>query len=315
MSARPVGVLGGGRWGVALARASRAAGRDVVLCTRREPEVPSDGIEVTADMAVLGRRAGLILVAVPSSAARVVLRALGDVVDGSHLIVHGVRGLSEGGLLPLSELVRQETPVRRVGALGGPVLAEDLLEGRPSVIATASRYVEVNEAVRDALAGPSLRVYTTADLTGLEWASAMMGVLMVALGYARGTGVSPALIAALMTRAVHETARVAAAAGADERTFFGLAGFGDLMAAMGQSDRPEVAFGRALAEGIAPESARRAMPHRIEAPDLVPRVVEFARNKGVSAPILEALDGLLSARLTKDEILRNLMTASLVRGA
>jgi glycerol-3-phosphate dehydrogenase (NAD(P)+) len=158
-------------------------------------------------------------------------------------------------------------------------------------------------------------VYQTQDLTGLEWASALVGTAMVALGYGRAAGVSPALLAGLMTRAMHEAARVGVAAGAEERTFFGLAGFGDLMAAMGQVERTEVAFGHALGAGKTIEQARAAVGLRVEAIDLVPRVVEFAHERGVSAPILEALDAIVAGRIDRDEVLRRLMGAPAAPGA
>ena len=80
-------------------------------------------------------RARLIVLAVPSEVAREVLRLLGDHVDGSHLIVHGIRGLGSGGALEtVSDIIREETPVRRIGALGGPVQATELTHKRPSTM-------------------------------------------------------------------------------------------------------------------------------------------------------------------------------------
>src|SRR5262249_53198335 len=150
-------------------------------------------------------------------------RDLGDHLDGRHLVVHGVRGLAGEQLARVTEIVRQETPARRVGALGGPVLADDLLAGRPSVLVCGSHFPEVNDAVTAALAHESVRVYSTDDLVGLEWASALVGCLAIGVGYAQALGLSPGLIAAYISRSVAEGARIAAAAGGDERTLLGLA--------------------------------------------------------------------------------------------
>ena len=304
-----VGVLGGGRWGVALSTAARRAGHPVLLCTRRDDERPGDGIAVTADVRALARQCTLIVLAVPSDVVRSVARQLGDVVDGSHFVVHGVRGLSGEGLTTVSEVLRQETPARRVGALGGPVLADDLLDGRAALLAVAARFPEVTSAVRAGFGSEALRVYTTEDLTGLEWASALNGCLCVALGYARAVGVGPALVAGLLTRGLHESARIGAAVGAEERTFFGLAGCGDLMAAMGQDDRPEVRLGAALGNGETLTAAREAAGLRVEAPALIPRVVAFARDRRIAAPIFNALEAVLAGRMDKADVLHALMTA------
>jgi glycerol-3-phosphate dehydrogenase (NAD(P)+) len=309
VSRKTVGVLGGGRWGVALARAAHVAGNDVLLCTRRAGEVHPEGARVTPEIADLGRHCTLILMAVPSTVVRPVATVLGDVVDGSHMVVHAVRGLSGEGLRPLSAVVRQETPVRRVGALGGPVLADELLAGRPGVIAVASRYPEVLAAVQRALGSPTLRVSETMDLTGLEWASALVGALLVGAGYARAVGVAGGLLAGLMTRAMHEAAHIGVAAGAEERTFYGVAGFGDLMAAMEQQEaRPEVRFGRALADGMSAAAAQEAVGMRVEALELVPRVVAFAHERGLNVPVFDALDAVIAGRANKDSVLPVLMS-------
>ncbi len=304
---RAVGVLGGGRWGFALAKAVQTAGHPVLVCTRREGTDGVPGVAVTTEVRDLGAQCTLILLAVPSSVARPVAALLGDVVDGSHMVVHGVRGLSDEGLLPLSEIVRQETPVRRVGALGGPVIVEDLMRANPAVIAVGSRYPEVLEALRNALSSPVLRVSETSDLTGLEWASALVGALMVALGYARVAGVSAGLLAGLMTRGLHEATRIGVAAGADEHTFWSVAGYGDLMAAMGRMDRPEVKFGEALATGDDAAHARNGTETRIEAVELVPRVVAFARERGLAVPVFSALEQVLLGHADKALVTTALM--------
>jgi glycerol-3-phosphate dehydrogenase (NAD(P)+) len=309
MSGRPVAVIGGGTWGLALAAAA-ARSSETLLYSRRahNGSLPS-GVAHASDFREVGRRARLVVLAVPSEIARVVLRQLGDHLDGRHLVVHGVRGLAGEELARITDLVRQETPARRVGALGGPVLADDLLAGRPSVLVCGSHFAEVNEAVKTALGHESVRVYTTEDLVGLEWASALVGCLAIGVGYAQALGLSPGIVAAFVSRSVSEAARIAAAAGGDERTLLGLAGYGDLLACAGQTERPEVVVGRALAQSKPLIEAMRGLKSRVEAVDLIPRVVGFADKHGVRCPIFRSLrDGILASRST-DEIVRALMTA------
>src|SRR5580700_5678254 len=181
MSRPVVGVVGGGAWGVALAAAAARTGGTTLMLSRRarDGEGPP-GVALVRDVGELAERARLILLAVPSGVARDVARALGPHVDGRHFIVHGVRGLvrradDRGGssgpseLETISDIVRDETPARRVGALGGPALASDLVAARPSVMVCGSRYPEVIHALRAAFAGPILRLFATEDLLGLEW--------------------------------------------------------------------------------------------------------------------------------------------------
>lgn len=293
MSARPtVGVIGGGFWGVALALAASRTGAEVLLFSRREHPQINDGPRIVSDHAEVAR-ARLLVIAVPSNAARTALRALGDHMDGSHLVIHGVRGLEGEALQTVSDLVREETPARRVGALGGPVQADELTEGRPSAIVCGSRFPEVRAAVTAAFQSDALHVYTTPDLLGLEWASALVGCLAIGVGFAEEAGAGPGLLAALISRAVDSAARVAAAAGAEERTMLGLGGYGDLLASIRLESRPEVRLGKALARGRTLDEAVAEARLRVEAIPLIPRVVAFAKARKVDAGVFEALEAIL----------------------
>lgn len=286
-----IGVLGGGPWGVALAFAAARAGAEVTLHTRRAPP-PNPALRVTTEYADIAA-ASLIIVAVPSTVIREVLRALGDHLDGHHLVVHGIRGLSHEGLETVSDLVRAETPVRRCGALGGPVQATELVHGRPSAMVVGSRYPEVVTAVTDAFESPSLHVRGTPDIRGLEWASALVGCVAIGVGYAEAAGAGPGLLAALISTSVDECARLLVMAGAEERTMLGLGGYGDLLASIALAHRPEVVIGKSLAKGHSLEEAVAEAKLRVEAITLIPRIVAFAKEHRVKAHTFDILAQIL----------------------
>jgi glycerol-3-phosphate dehydrogenase (NAD(P)+) len=169
--------------------------------------------------------------------------------------------------------------------------------------------------VCDAFVTKQLRVYTTDDLRGLEWASALVGCLAIGLGYADGIGLGPGLTAAVISRGVQEAARLAAAAGGDERTLLGLAGYGDLLASITQKERPEVALGRALAAGKPLEAALAATGQRVEAVALVPRILAWATSRGVRVPIFTALTRGVLAAGSPQAIIDELMTGPVEHGA
>jgi glycerol-3-phosphate dehydrogenase (NAD(P)+) len=308
---RAVAIIGGGAWGLALAAAAARAESDVVLQTRRDLDgsLPK-GVRIVREPKESAAHARLIVLAVPSSACRAVARDLGNHLDGSHYVVHGVRGLEGDGtdLQTVADVIRDETPARRTGALGGPALASDLHAGRPSVLVVGSRYPEVSECVTATFGSPTLRVYPTTDLRGLEWASALVGCLTIAIGYAQAMQMSPGLIAALISRSIGEASRIAAAAGGEEKTLLGLAGYGDLLASITQSERPEVIVGTALGKGKARDEAVKSAPLRVEALELIPRVAKWAEERGVRAPIFRALAAGVTDGKKADSILQELMT-------
>jgi glycerol-3-phosphate dehydrogenase (NAD(P)+) len=170
----------------------------------------------------------------------------------------------------------------------------------------------VNRALQQAFGSPTLRLYATDDLLGLEWASALVGCLAIGVGYARGVGLGPGLLAAVITRGVEEAARLAAAAGGSERTLLGLAGYGDLLASIAQTDRPEVLLGEALAAGKTLAEALAQGSQRVEAVELTGRVVAWAEASGIRAPVFGALArGILRGRAT-DALVHELMTGPVV---
>jgi len=292
-----------------LARAARRAGSDTMLMSRRHHSGEVGGVHITTDYAALAE-CPLIIIAVPSNMARSIARELGDRLSGGHVLVHGIRGLSGDELLTISQIVREETPARRLGALGGPVQAKELNDGRPSAMVVGSEFRDVCSAVRGALQSEWLQIHTTGDLRGLEWASALVGCLSIGIGFAREReDVSPGLLAALISRAVDEAATIAAAAGADERTLYGLAGYGDLLASMALPDRPEVVVGTELARGASLEEAQRKAALRVEAVELVPRIARFAHRRGVRCAIFDALAGILRGSSRPEEIVRALFAA------
>lgn len=297
-----VGVLGGGPWGHALALAASRTGASVALFSRRATDA-APGVRLTTDFAELAR-ARLIVVAVPTQVVRDVARQLAPHLDGSFLLVHGVRGLSGSTLATVSDILRDETPVRRLGALGGPVQVDELEGGRPSALVCGSRFPEVSEAVARAFQSRSLRVFPTPDLRGVEWGSALVGCLSIGVGFVRGAGQGPGIVAALIARAVDEAAKLAAAAGAEERTLLGLAGYGDLLASIALEARPEVVLGAALASGKTLDEAKAQARLRVEAIELLPRVVAFAKEHRIQAPIFAALADILGGLAPEQALAR-----------
>lgn len=303
----PVGILGGGGFGRGLAHAAHRVGQRVVLWSRSDRHELPEGIETTDDLAALAR-AELIFVAVPSQHVAGLVRDLGRHLDGSHFLVHVSRGLVGDELTTLTHVLRSETPVRRVGVLAGPLVADALAEGTPGGGIVGTGFPEVVSAVRESIGGPTLRIYSTDDVNGVEVASAMVGLLALGMGFATALGIGPGALAVMGTRGMVEAARLGRLLDARERTFGGLAGFGDLLAALGGDDRPEMRLGRAMAEGHSLAEAAKSAGAHIEGVTIARRVARYAARMGVEVPISQALADVLEERLTLEQALESLMT-------
>lgn len=303
----PIGVVGGGSFGQSLARAAVRVGQRVILWSRQERRIDGGDALVTTTQLPELARAELVFFAVPSPHVTALADELGHYLDGSHLLVHVSRGLLGPDLGTVSEVLGSRTPCRRVGALAGPLVAKNLAEGHPGGAIIGSAFPEVIEAVTDAIGGPRLRVYGTDDVVGVEVASALVGLVALALGYAVRLGMEPGTLAVLATRGLAEATRVGEARGGLPRTFAGLAGAGDLIAAVAGDGRPEMEFGKALAEGLDLRAAAERAGAYVEGAALAAHVAAFGRRRGIQAPLSIGIAKLMAGEISAEQLAEALM--------
>jgi glycerol-3-phosphate dehydrogenase (NAD(P)+) len=303
----PIGVVGGGSFGQSLARAACRVGQRVILWSRHERPIDGGDALVTTTRLPELARAELVFFAVPSPHVTALADELGRSLDGSHLLVHVSRGLLGPELGTVSEVLGSRTPCRRVGALAGPLVAKNLAEGHRGGAIIGSQFPEVIEAVTEAIGGSRLRVYGTDDVVGVEVASALVGLVALALGYAVRLGMEPGTLAVLATRGLAEATRVGEARGGLSRTFAGLAGAGDLIAAMAGDGRPEMEFGKALAEGLDLRAAAERAGAYVEGAALAAHVAAFGRRHGLEVPLSTGLAKLMAGELDAEQLAEALM--------
>ncbi len=291
-----VGILGSGPWGRALATLAAEAGN--------EPRVgyqgkPPRGFRGTPNLAALAREVELLLVAVEPGEVREAVRAAAP-GPGNRVVV-AARGLEPDTGKWLSGVVTEESRALRVGTLAGPALASEILNRRPSAMVAASEYDEVSELVQEALHSSICRVYTSRDLRGVETAGAIVRVLAVALGVADGLGLGVGVRGVVVTRGLAEARRLGAALGAEEATFAGLAGVGDLVACGNHPEHPGYVAGRAVVQN----PGRRDGVMR-DARGLL----ALAARHGVTLPLTEAIAAIAAGRLQPRQAIDMLMRRS-----
>jgi len=301
-----VGVVGGGEFGRGIAKAAARAGNAVALWSRKAEPVDAKGVRVGSDLSILDG-AELLFLAVPSPYVATVAQQLEPQLDGRHLLVHVSRGLAAEPLRTLTTVLKEETPCRRLGALAGPLVAGALHEGAPSGAIVGSRFPEVADAVRRAIASPSLRIYETRDVLGVEIASALVGFLALAVGYAQQVGTGPAALAVFLTRGMAEAQRFTESLGGDPATLGGLAGYGDLLSVMAGDQRPEVAIGRALGAGESLENAAKRAGGHVEGLSIAAQLVTHAEEARIDAPITRMIAKVLREETKTEEVIAALM--------
>jgi glycerol-3-phosphate dehydrogenase (NAD(P)+) len=322
---RTVAVLGAGSWGTALAVHLGRIGHDVRLWARDPslavdiaarranaiylPDVKlPDTVSITDVIAGAVAGAELVVVAIPSHGCRAVVRSASPHLNATCTLVSATKGLETDTLLRMSQVVAQEVGDRHpVVVLSGPSFASEVAHRLPTAVLAASENSGATELVQAEFRGPSLRLYGSDDVVGVEIGGAMKNVIAIAAGVVEGLGLGHNALAALMTRGLAEVTRLACAAGGRRETLAGLSGLGDLvLTCTGSLSRNrhvgvELAHGRSLPDILA------GMKMVAEGVRTTGAALDLGTRHGVELPIATQMAEVLAGRTDVRAAIETLM--------
>jgi glycerol-3-phosphate dehydrogenase (NAD(P)+) len=302
-------VIGTGTWGTAIAAVlgRQRPGAPVLLwgrpeddpaaiqASRRHQQLPGatlpDNVVVTDDPATLGE-ADLVLWAVPTPFSAAMAAALRPHLPAGVPVISLAKGIEQGTLRTVTAILRDLLGGHAYGCLSGPTHAEEVVAGLPTGAVVAGPPAVV-EALVARLHGQALRLYTAADLLGVELCGALKNVIAVAAGICTGLELGDNALATLVTRGLAEMRRIGRALGADEATFAGLAGVGDLVTTCYSTHGRNRALGMAAAAGRTADDYMRSSGMIAEGAWTCRSAVELGRRHGVELPISEQVDAVL----------------------
>ncbi len=326
-------VVGAGAWGTAFALHLARAGQAVTLVPRRAEQALSltasrentdylPGValplELYVDASLEAALAGteVVLLACPSQALREtgarVRTALGT--TNPQLVVSLAKGLELGTHLRPSQVIAEVLPGISVASLTGPTNAAEVARGLPAAMVLAAPATATAVAdVQAALSGATLRVYTSDDLPGVEFGGCLKNIYAIAAGCCDGLKLGDNSRAALLTRALAEMVRVGVALGARPETFYGLSGFGDLIATCHGAWSRNRQFGFAIGEG---RTVAELMAHRktvVEGYKTTESFHGLCVERKIDAPILREMYAILYEGKVPASAIKALMTRGLKR--
>lgn len=317
----PIGIFGAGAFGGALAVALSRAGKRVTLWgrdadamreagrTRRLPRLPGielgDRILATADAAAL-RDCEAVLFTVPMQR---LASALSDLCVTPRYAVAACKGLDGDTLRGPTALLADALPGATVAILSGPSFAADIARGLPTALTLGCGNQDVGIALQTSLSTPTLRIYSSSDVAGVELGGAVKNVVAIACGAVIGAGLGESARAALMTRGMAEILRLAPALGARPSTLMGLSGFGDLALTCASPASRNFALGHAIGAG-APRSDAT-----VEGVATAAATLRLAERHGVNMPVAGATADLLAGTATVEEAMRLLLDRDLTEEA
>ncbi len=342
-----IAIIGAGAWGTGLAIVLGRKGSHRVRLWAYEVDVCDsinrnhvnnrflpgvrlpDSVRASNDFSIVLDGAEIIVSVMPSQHCRALFASMRPFIPPRGLIVSATKGLEEGSLLRMTEVIQQVLTINNnpeggpplsrswrqggdfdfsIGALSGPSFAVEVARGDPTAITIASQSPELLSAIQQEFSHASFRVYTNQDVVGVELGGALKNIIAIAAGICDGLGLGHNSVAALITRGLAEMTRLTVACGGRAETMSGLAGLGDLVLtctgglSRNRSVGVELGRGKKLAEIIEGMHGMVA-----EGVFTTTAAVGLAHARGVEMPITEQMHAILHEGKPPKEALQQLM--------
>lgn len=331
---KPIGVIGAGSFGTAVADLL-SKNSDVLIFSRQQKVIDAinidrrhydvqfnDRVRAVGDLQEIARQCELIFPIVPSHAFRRTIRAIAPYLHPYHFVIHGtkgfdtdeideadfVKGLSRRTVHTMSEVIRQETSVVRIGCFAGPNLAKEIIQGQPTAAVISSPFEEVFRAGKKVLDSERFHVFYNDDIIGTETAGALKNIIALGSGIISGMGMGKNLQAMLITRGLVEMIVFGKALGAGNEAFLGTAGIGDLIATATSSDSRNYSVGFRIAKGESVREINASMVETAEGLRTLKIARQLARHYKLKVPITDIIYKVIYEGLDPKKALEYLIT-------
>lgn len=328
-----VTILGGGTWGVALAKLLCENGNDVTVwsalpkeidtlsSTGKHPNLPGatlpKELKYSAELSEAIEGSDFIIFAVASAFIRTTAKAAAPFIKEGQIIVDVAKGMEENTLFTMTEVIEDELrkngvsfPLKLV-ALSGPTHAEEVAMNIPTSIVSACPDEKNAEAVASLFANSTMRVYTNTDIKGVELCGALKNIVALAAGISRGMGYGDNTAAMLITRGIAEMTRMGLSLGCHRRTFAGLAGIGDLIVTCTSRHSRNNTCGQYIGEGLSYEEASKKVGMVVEGYYALDAAMALSKKQGVDMPIIFAVYDIVKNGQKPEDAIRALMARAI----
>lgn len=322
-------VFGAGAWGTAVAILLAKGGNTVALVPRREEHAQAlqdkkentdylpgcplpENIQITCapdlsqvDVVVFGCPSKVL-----KETAQKVKALFGE--KEALLYISLCKGVEKESGRPPHEVLEDVFPGKQCASLSGPTNAMEVAKGNPAAVVLAAGKVspELKKA-QEAINNKAFRVYSSDDLLGVELGGCLKNIYAISAGICDGLKLGDNAKASLLTRSLHEMVRLGVSSGGRQETFYGLSGFGDLVATSFGSWSRNRTFGQHIGEGKTIEELMKGRKTVVEGYSSVDVFRRKAQEKRWEMPILEELYQVLYVGKAPKEGLLSLMSRDL----
>lgn len=313
-----IAVFGAGSWGTALAISMARNGHNVTLWGHDAAHMAKmahegenhiylpdikfpENLQISDNLSETSSKISRWMVVVPSHAFRATVAALAPNATGDTIISWATKGLEPGTNKLLSDIVNEECPGVKNGVISGPTFAREVAQGLPTALTVAAEAEEIADEIATWLRSDRVRVYTNADVIGVQMGGAIKNVMAIAAGISDGLGYGANARAALITRGLAELSRLGAAMGGHAETFMGLTGVGDLVLTCTDDLSRNRRVGLGLGQGKKLAEILAALGQEAEGVSTAKELHKLALSKDVEMPITEQVYRVLYESVTAEE--------------
>ena len=327
MTPLKVAVLGGGSFGTVIANLAAGNGHSTTLWLR-DPQQLADmrehhentrylpgfplcpELQYSDDLLATVAAADLISVSIPSKAFRSVVRSARPAFREGQMLVSTTKGIEKDSFALMSEILREESGLSRIGVISGPNLAKEIMAKQIAGTVVASPDEGLRDTVHAVLSCPYFRVFSNTDIYGVELSGALKNIYAVASGMAAAHKLGENSRAMLLTRSLAEMSRFAVHLGANPLTFLGLAGVGDLIATCSSSLSRNYQVGFAIGQGQTLEEIVEELEQTAEGINTIQMVKHKSDELGIRMPLVSGLYEIIFNGRSLYDVVLAMMLAS-----
>lgn len=319
-----IGVIGAGSWGTALAILLHTNGHKVTAWSKNETEVKKirethryesklPGITIpeeicfTTNLQAAMSEKDVLVLAVPSSGIRSTCQKMKPYIRNGQIVVNVSKGIEESTLYTLTDVMEEELPEIKAAVLSGPSHAEEVSRGLPTTCVVSAHTKETAEYLQSLFNSPVFRVYTSPDMLGVELGGSLKNVIALAAGMADGLGYGDNTKAALITRGIHEIARLGMAMGGNPETFYGLTGMGDLIVTCASVHSRNRKAGYLMGQGYTMKEAMREVKMVVEGVFSARAALMLSQKYQIEMPIVQKTNEILFENKNARDAVNELM--------
>jgi len=324
---KKIAIIGSGSWGSALAIHLGKQGENVIIWSFTQEEkdminnehkcmflpnvIMPESITCTNSYEEAIKDAEIILHVTPSKFVRSTVQNYKEFVKDNQMIIMCSKGFEPDSYKTLDQIIEEELPGIKYGILSGPSHAEEVSVGIPTALVIASSDDEVILKISNVFRSNKMRIYSSKDIRGVEVGGALKNIIAFCAGIIVGLDYGDNTFAALATRGLVEIVRLGKALGAEEKTFYGLTGLGDLIVTCSSEHSRNRRAGKMISKGYTIEEIKKEIGMVIESIDNIDVVYELSRKYNIEMPIVQNVYNVLYNSLDPKEAVEILMNRDL----